>query len=67
MAKCKECNGQLTLMSSSSLFFPDEEPYKSGERVKLDLEVEEYVHANFCQNCDRIVQIWIDTLIEVTK
>ncbi len=65
MVLCKKC-GRKTVLASRSveIFYPDSEPYESG--VVEDSEQEEIracvdIGIYYCENCDRINTVWIES------
>ena len=58
--RCKECGNVLALCTGTFLGQADEEPYEHGEQIELDIEVNESVNCHYCEDCNRIREIWID-------
>ena len=48
----------MVTMSGTVELYSDEKPYHSGERIELNLEVEKYVCAEYCEKCDKIQETW---------
>lgn len=54
---CEKCNSKTVLMIGYVNLDPDQEPYEAGQEVALDLSVEKYVTAQYCQKCDSLTDI----------
>ena len=60
MAKCKKCNKDMVLMSGNVYLDSDQEPYQSGEEIELNLSIDRYIHAHYCENCNKVQEFWED-------
>lgn len=59
---CIKCGGKLILgQVGIDLIEPDQEPYESGEIVEMEpIEIYASLHVHYCENCERIHDIWSD-------
>lgn len=56
--KCEKCNSDLILMTGYADLTPDDEPFKSGETVIINIKVGKHVCAYYCRQCDHLTNIW---------
>lgn len=49
---CKKCGNKLALMDGILTGYPDSEPYRSGEEVELNIDVDIHVNFYWCEKCN---------------
>jgi hypothetical protein len=62
ITKCPKCgNARLLTASGYGSFEADDEPYEDGKREIPEVSSFETddILALYCENCDRIVEIWM--------
>ncbi|HAH37779.1 MAG TPA: hypothetical protein DCL81_15095 [Algoriphagus sp.] len=58
--ECKKCKSKMVLVSGAIRFDADEEPYESGERLQMNLELDKWMHGHWCEKCEKMREIWLD-------
>lgn len=55
---CSTCKSKTILVMPHSEWIVDEEPYKAGEQIELDSEIEVYeVTGHWCPKCELLISL----------
>lgn len=54
MNYCKDCGNKTILMSGQIILEPDAEPYESGVEETIDLHVDDFIIAHYCEKCVKV-------------